>query len=257
MVKAHIANMLGLGDDPEFKLSKLLADQVSDYNLDAATDYAKRVFDDYMKGPFQRLWEEERGISSIFLDKKTDLVVGEDRVPVYIRPDGHTNIGKILDWKINGSTSSYTTSPCQGYKSAISVDHRGRLTDKGPHKKYGQPLEDLKMDWARQLAIYSWGHGSMLPWRDIPVRIEQVVCNSGPKFTFVSIDTYISKNFQRNLWSRLSDAWNRITEGNIALPTPNNHTCNAYGSVCEVHDKCEAYNRWQNPEDDELAGLKS
>ena len=110
----------------------------------------------------------------------------------------------------------------------------------GPHDRCGEYLEFIDEEWATQMAIYTWLDSGMLPFRDIPVGVEQVAIR-GDKFVFARIRTSVSKDFQINLWGRLHRSWKKIQAGEFSDPIPSKATCHAYGEVCVCAPHCTAY----------------
>jgi hypothetical protein len=89
----------------------------------------------------------------------------------------------VLDWKVNGYFSNATKSPNRGWLRLYSRDSTGAWVYKSPHKDVSSclfgatemvkniHLEEIYVDWAIQLTIYSWvlGHDHFLG------RVEQIV----------------------------------------------------------------------------------
>ncbi len=86
-----------------------------------------------------------------------------------------------------------------------------------------------------------------IPFRPLPVAIEQVAVRNG-KYSFASIRTNVSPEFQEKLWEEVKDAWTRSSAGDIKDPLPDKRTCYNYNTRCEVADRCEAFQEWEkNP----------
>lgn len=244
-VKAALAPYIGLGDDPEHQLDHLLANSVSEENRGVCIPMGELIFRDYQRsGMFSRLLDE--GLTAIELTEKRDLSVDGSIVPVLGKPDAALADGTIVDWKVQGAASATGVSPTPGYLYGV----RG-FTSLGRHSRAGEPLEALQKKWAYQLAIYSWLSSGVEPFRDIPVAIENVAVRSG-KYTFTSIRTHVSKEFQQKIWGELVVAWDKAQTGDMDDPMPNERRCYPYRQECDVADKCEAFQKWKNAEGDDV-----
>lgn len=238
-VKADLAKHLGLDGDPKNQLDFLLTQSVEDHNKDIALNMGQVLFKNYRRtGMFDRLIKE--GLTSIEMTQRKDICVEENLVPVLGKPDAALSDGTMVDWKVQGAASASGASPTPGY----CYGRRGFDT-LPPHKRCGEPLEAINDKWASQLAIYSWLYSGILPFRDVPVAIENVTVR-GNKYTFTSIRTHISADFQLNLWERLIFAWNKAITGDMDDAIPTKQRCYAYNSRCEVADRCEAFQKWEN-----------
>jgi PD-(D/E)XK nuclease superfamily len=133
----------------------------------------------------------------------------------------------IVDWKVNGFYSKYNTSPIKGY-----VRMRDAFQSYGQHKECMQQvwkgmrinigcyLDQLKEDWARQLAIYTWLCGENVGTEDCIVGLDQLVCNPDPvrQFPKIRIAEHrlrISKAFQHKVFAIAQDLWHRCTKGHF------------------------------------------
>lgn len=247
-IKCYLAEQLGLGDLPEYNLQALYDESVSKSNTPTAINLAKLIFKKYLStGMAQRLIDE--GLGSLDLNKKTVLRDDEhNEIPVYVKPDAALSDGTIVDWKVQGSVSAHGASPVPGYCYGIRNNRKMKA-----HDRAGEPMENLNKSWANQLAIYAWAYSGVVPWRPVPVAIENITCRKGI-YTFTSIRTVVTVEHQQKLWKKLLVAYHNASQGEIMRPTPSHQVCFAYNTRCEVADRCEYFERWNDPktEDDIL-----
>lgn len=238
-VKHALAEELGLGNDPRFSVDNLINATVDEENRSAAVPMGQLIFKHYQSsGMYQSLLDE--GLGSIELDSRKPIVVGDTEIPFVGKPDAALIDATIVDWKVQGSASKHGASPTPGY----AYGKRG-FNKLGAHKRCGEPLENLNDKWALQLAIYSWLYTGIEPFRDIPVAIENVSVRSG-KYTFTSIRTHITAEYQKQVWERAKAAWHKAQTGEINDPMPNSRKCFPYNTRCPMADNCEAFQTWQS-----------
>lgn len=236
-VKAEIAERLGLQDDPKNQLSNLLKSSVEEQNAHVIP-LGQALFMEYKRTKMlDRLMDE--GLCGIEMSERKVLKVGDTEIPVLGKPDAVLADGTMVDWKVQGSMSKSGASPTPGY----CFGRRG-FDYLGEHKRCGESLDQLKPEWALQLAIYSWLYSGVEPFRDLPVAIENVTVR-GTKYTFTSIRTHITAGFQEQLWHRLNYAWGKAQSGEMTEANPSYNICYAYRSKCPVADRCEAFAAWE------------
>lgn len=241
-VKNCLAECLGYEFNLEEMLSKSV--QLTDENeRETAIGLGEQLFQLYEKWGFvKRLID--KGITFIDFDVTKTLEVGKDSVPVRGLPDAFLSDGTPVDWKVQGATSVSGASPTKGYNYRITEG-----VTKPAHKDCDSlPFEQINESWASQMAIYSWLVTGIDLSEPILARIENVTMRGG-KVTISTIERPISPEFQKSLWERLVYSWQRIQDGRINLPTPSPRICNSYNQLCEVSDKCEAYQRWVSTSD--------
>lgn len=248
-VKCALAREIGhdLGEP-----SKIIEKNVDASLRDRAVEEGSRLFSQYKThGCFKRLLA--RGIMFIELDKTAFI---EDdtgsSVPIRGLPDMFEKDGRPVEVKVSGAGSKSGQSPCQGYMSCY---HNG--VNKGAHSKFGEPLELLNEDWAKQLVTYNWIYAGLLPWRNVDVAIEQVAIR-GTTVAFATIRTFVGIPFQERVYADYKKAWQAVQEGDIQEAQPSPDRCNKWGTLCEVSTMCTKYNELQamSPELRELRGYR-
>lgn len=251
-VKHEIAKHLGLGDDPRFNLQTLLEKAVDVQNRAEAFPIGKQLLDAYISNGCLEVLKGE-GIASVELSDRKDLVLGDDTVPILALPDAALMDGTVIEFKVQGAVSKSGASPNPGYIRSTS-----RGLDKPAHPRHKEPLEMLNHEWADQLIVYSWIQSGILPWRTLPVAVENITVRNGI-VTCSSIRTHISIEYQQKLWERYVAAWQAITSGDIGSAAPHPSRCFDYNTCCEVSHHCTAFSDWQKRKEsgDPLSILKS
>lgn len=249
MVKAELATILGLGDDPKFNILNLLKDTVEPHN-EVHIPFANRLFETYKtSGRFDSLVRD--GIRSIDLDKKGVLTDDEGHsVPYYVRPDLLDAQYRVCELKVRGALSNSGASPTPGFRNGWRST--GKLDY--PHERYKDNFDLLHPEWAGQLLLYTWSSQGLILDRPIAIRVEECSVR-GNTITFTTIESQISVDFAKQFWKDYYTAWDDICNGRIRPAAPCEMTCMAYNQLCEAASHCEAHHKLeQNPD---LKFLKS
>lgn len=234
-VKAYLRYVL-FGDDQDSVFTEYFESSVEEQNRDFALVAGKKVFENYKvsgaladlaldlskakEGPKFEFYVDN-GISSDSNSKGVRFLGKPDLW--YINSFGsHV----ILDWKVNGYCSQ--ASPTKGYvmirdgirpvtggssrgankphKDVILMSYQGVLVD-GYYK-----MEDKNIDWARQLAIYSWLCGEEVGFEVVGC-IDQIVSNSDGLMRVAEHRNLISREFQLELYSQAEKIWEDCSSG--------------------------------------------
>lgn len=233
-----------LGTEEMVNFDETVKKSVEPHNLEQAKEYAEKLFHIYIDlGCLDRLWED--GISSVHPDvmKEIEDDVG-NTITILGKPDATRMDGGVQEFKVNGAFSS-PKSPNPGYDRCYYSD--GNM--KTFHPRCQDFLEEIDTRWATQLAVYTWLDSGLLPFRTVPVHIEQVAIR-GDKIAVASFNLKISKEFQFDLWNKMVNAWNNINKGNIPIPNANPALCEKYNKLCPVADKCDYYQAIENMDED-------
>lgn len=222
--------------DEGYTCEELLEAQVDAEIMPAATEAGKYVYERYVAcGAYAELldWICRSGEAPKFEFTLTGEVGG---VPVRGKPDCwfmQNGAHVVLDWKVNGFTSSSATSPKKLYAYCrdtwdTSVVKPTRGGD-GAHKSYAPMdfcgmqigshfLDDVDASWADQLCIYSWMLGIPVGSESVVTCIDQIACKPGDPMPLLRVAQHrcrISSFWQHSLLSRLQDCWRTIQSGHI------------------------------------------
>lgn len=243
-VKSYLHEKL-VGKDPKYAYDALFEAQVEAHNRDWAQKAGLVVFHWY---------KEHGGLSNLLLE--LEGCIGNPRfemdlmgtiegsresvegtvqdVPLLGKPDvffiNKEGAYIILDWKVNGYCSPRNTSPMQGYLRCLPGYNQHNncvpLKYKGIWINQNHFLEDLNVDWARQLTIYAWLCG--VPFGEPFVcGIDQLACNPtaltycipagiyGPAIRVAQHRLFVRQKFQQELIRKIHDLWHRITSGHF------------------------------------------
>lgn len=249
--KGHYARKIGFEGDPRFDIETMLANDIEDDSIRPhAIEVGRRLFAAYIKSPAPRFIQAEGGVVSIELDNTVELQHDGVCIPVRGKPDVILGNGMVLELKVQGAGSTSGASPTQGYLRGW----RDGQTLK-PHKRAGEPLEQINRGWARQLVFYDWLFKGVSPMRKIYAAVDNVTIRQ-TKITVTQIRTHISQEFVEETWNDLVQSWEEINSGSVRRASPAPVVCHAYGSLCEVAERCEEYQKWQarSEEDKDLYG---
>ena len=231
----------------QFEFETIFEAQVEPHNRDEVLKRSRDLWKQYQEsGAYASLLADI--LSSPFAPEMEFTATGEiEGVPLLGKPDlryiTRDHVHVIADWKVNGSMSKTGASPVQGYK--IAYDNYGSNTHKKAFKarrtKADPPdkvyldytpftvkdveinqhyLEQYSVDWADQLAIYSWLLGEPVGSEDYVIRMEQVACRPVkhldlPRAKFATHMSRISKDYQQSVLARVKMCWETITSGHI------------------------------------------
>jgi hypothetical protein len=218
--KAYLYKELKCGDDPQYELRTIFEAQVEEHLRDNAWKIGAHLFDCYRNsGALADLLIELGGSMTtprfeFSISGKVGNEVG--MVPLSGKPDifyvNKEGAHVLHDWKVNGYMSK--ASPAPGYircrpgmnthKLCMPVRRAGIMINGSMR------LEQVKEDWARQLAIYGWLLGEEVGFEFIS-SIDQFACNSqkGPivDVRVAAHRNVIGSEFQKKLLSDLQTAW--------------------------------------------------
>lgn len=126
----------------------------------------------------------------------------------------------ILDWKVNGYCAKSNTSPLPGYVRCyelgepVKVHKEAIIGNVGGIKvNSALYLEDIKGDWARQIAIYAWLLGTPVGGRIIAA-IDQIV-GQPHNLRVANHRLLIRPETQCKYYVQAADIWNRVTTGHF------------------------------------------
>lgn len=238
-VKSWIHEALfGKGNDPRFDLVTLFEAQVEKHHREWAWDNGRFAFDAYKQsGALADLMLElEQAIGTPRFEIEVRGIVNGHREGVTRSMSGVTFLGKpdvsfnnkggnniTLDFKVNGYCSKHAISPMPGYlrirgaeysgphKNCIPVMHNGMWINRDDR------LENLKEDWATQLAIYGWLCGNEIG-SDFITAIDQLVCKPSGRYPSIRIAEHrlrISADYQWEIFVLAQQIWDIIQSGHI------------------------------------------
>ena len=147
-------------------------------------------------------------------------------------PDAAINSIVPADWKVSGYQSKYHKSPTKGYCRLIHNRY-----NRGRHRDYDLPLEEIDRRWATQLVFYNWIFGVETKMKGA---IEQIIINKD-KLYFASYRNRISQLFADRIKNKLVDMWSRFKEGKIIQPTPSISLCEPYDRPRMCTTVCHLY----------------
>jgi hypothetical protein len=160
-------------------------------------------------------------------------------VPVLGKPDvffvNAEGARVILDWKVNGYCSNSPTSPKAGYVKCrdgwLPGERKATRGSGMPHASCIPTsylgininkqilMEQVDIDWANQLSIYSWLLGEEIGSQDLIIGIDQICGQPGetgiPWLRFASHRCRIGGEYQFALHQHVQDIWARIESGHI------------------------------------------
>jgi hypothetical protein len=236
-IKAYLHSRLFGPGDPKFEFATIFESQVEPQNRDWAKIHGAHVFSEYRaSGALANLMLELADADGppkfeFRIEGRVAHSACVEGIPLLGIPDisfynKHGNFFEY-DWKVNGYCSPKTTSPKKGYVRLFADGG-----NKGPHKdahllevngvliNIAHPLEDVDLDWANQLCIYSWISGAEIGSRFI-VGIDQIVAKgSGTDYPVLRIACHrnrISAEYQESLHNQIAEIWTRIQRGAEAI----------------------------------------
>lgn len=231
-------SLFGKGNDPRFDLRTLFEAQVEKHHWDWAFENGRHAFDCYKhSGALADLMMElEQSVGTPRFEIEVRGVVNGQKEGVTRSMSGVTFLGKpdvsfnhksginiTLDFKVNGYCSKTGISPMPGYtrirgaeftgphKNCFLAPHHGMLINRD------QRLEDLKEDWAVQLAIYGWLCGNEVG-SDFITAIDQLVCKPGtikPSIRVAEHRLRISEEFQWATFTLAQQIWDIVQSDHI------------------------------------------
>lgn len=234
-IKSYLHEKL-IGKDPKYEKETLFNMQVEPQNRDIAWKDAQIIFDKYLHEGCvaDLLIDLNRCIGQPKFESEIRGKVQKDihNVTFLGRPDiyflSHEACRVIFDWKVNGHYTRNPHSPMKGYTKlydngqvkthpdAFILKHKG-ININVTHK-----LEDLKVDWADQFAIYAWLCGEPVG-ADFIVAVDQIVCDNTKtprKIRFAAHRMLVSAEYQHKLYDKAAKMWKAITTGHIFFELP-------------------------------------
>ena len=207
-----------------------LATNLSQITLPDVIDEAREIAKLYIKG----------GCLDIFLNANEVWLETErskrldNGVPILGILDGLID-GVPFDWKLRGFASTKKPSPTPGYRSNVKVTE-DRTELNGPHKDQLKGLELTNVAWAVQMLFYNW----------LTASEEYIIHEVIPRDQGIQVSTLqggFTPGFKKLTHEQLTDLWVNIRELTCDIPEPSISTfiCEAYGTICEVADKCPPY----------------
>ena len=212
--------LFGVGADPRYDKKALFEEQVSSHNRDWAWENGEYVFEEYKKAGCLADMLVEMGTA--IGTPRFEFTINDDisGVPLLGKPDiffiNAEGARVVYDWKVNGYCAKRNTSPAKGYVKLRPGDKMHRdcilLKKLGVYINVGLYLEDVKDDWARQLAIYSWLLGEGIGSESVIFGIDQIV---GPatKLRFATHRLRIRPDYQFELIALIQQIWETIESG--------------------------------------------
>lgn len=241
LVKANLAKDLGwYNSNKDLSLPELLKNVNKD--MLHLLPEAEKIFIFYKEcGAYQDLIKEniEALETSEFVTiKKNQFNSG---FPIFGKPDCKIKSG-ILDWKVNGFGSKSGQSPKQGYIRAYSKGSGYKFHI--AHDKYPMPMDEVDLDWATQLTVYSWMYQKTecLEFKEITGAIEQIAIR-GDTIKIASFRAKIGVNFQMKLYEDMNSMWQSILNGEIIDPVATKDKCFQFNKKCDFADQCNAFQK--------------
>ena len=214
-VKASLQDrLLGVKDT----FTTLFEKQVEPHNRDWARIHGKKCYDFYIEcGAFADL--------ALILAKSDTTPKFEFEVEGLVsteiggakllgRPDCHFTLQGmevILDWKINGYEATRTRSPMPGYTRIRPSGkmHKDCIVQKinGIDINIAAKLEDLDVDWATQIAVYSWLCAGKVGERCVAA-IHQF---TGPELRVAEHSCFVGAEFQQSIFKHMVSVWEIVT----------------------------------------------
>lgn len=229
-VKSYLHDRL-IGDkNPKFQFETIFEQQVEVQNRDEARRAGTTVFNAYEKhGALADILIDLEGCIGkpqfeTAIEGYVDAVsVQVGAIPFLGKPDIFfiTQLAArvIFDWKVNGFYSASGASPKPGYirclpgrdphKDAYIQKHKGLKVNTNRF----QSMDRIESDWADQTSIYSWLLGEPVG-SDFVVAIDQICCNRGT-FRIAQHRTFVSVDYQKELFARAHKAWYNIQKQHI------------------------------------------
>lgn len=181
-------------------LETMLANVVTE--RERALETARQLLTDYAACGALGLFLEE---GPSFLDRDFMGTIPDPVDPIPLRGILDAGVpGGAHDWKTKSANRPGEESPSPGYEIFIGFDG----SRKGPHKRHGEPFEDVSPAWAAQIVTYSWLLGVNGP---IKASIDEVIVGKGvARFRGI-----VSVEFQQRLKDRYRAAWSAIQEERV------------------------------------------
>ena len=234
-IKSYLHQRLFGQGDPKFEFTTLFENQVEPQNRDWAKVHGGYVFAIYKKsGALANLMLELADADGpprfeFRIEGKIAHSACVDGIPLLGIPDiSFYNKQQTFfeyDWKVNGYCSEKTTSPKKGYVRLFEADGKNKGAHKDTHLmevdgiliNIAHTLEQVDIDWANQLCIYSWIAGAKVGSK-FTIGIDQIVAkgNPGSDFPILRIACHrnrISADYQSLLHDEIADIWTRIQGG--------------------------------------------
>ena len=198
-------------------LDEIMQAQVEPQHLPQAYAWGEYLLGEYKRS---RAFDDLKIELSTFgkFSLVSDITTEVNGVPLRGKPDlicDHF----VLDWKVNGFHSRYSKSPEKGFvrirggkhggeshKMVVPILHQGVLIS-------NYNLEDVHVDWARQMAIYGWLAGFEIG-DDFIVGIDQLVCKPRtgdfPHVRVAEHRALLGSEYQKRLFDRVQEIWEII-----------------------------------------------
>lgn len=238
-VKAAINHRLyGRAISPAFEFPAIFESQVEPHLRDFALVAGKHVFKAYhASGAFgdlmKLLWQS---VEPPRFEFKVDAKIAG--APFTGKPDCRfvLNFGKglihcILDWKVRGYCSKYSTSPSKGYmlcrdgykaekqsqshlkehNAYLAYNHRGLTINAGY-------MEFCNNEYADQLCIYGWLLGEKPGDENVVGMIEEIAAKPAEPRPLLRVANHrarIKADHQQKLQDRIACCWTAVSTGNL------------------------------------------
>jgi hypothetical protein len=223
-IKSCLYSTLIKGQDQRFELKTLFEAQVEKHNRDFAWKAGKELFELYTKtGSLADIVLE---LSDSVIEPRFELDVkgtisrtSEDNIPILGKPDifwiSSEGAHGLYDWKCNGFCAKTKISPIKGYVKMRDLSgHNTSHKDCRPIKYKGVlinsalTLDNVKEEWAMQLATYGWLCGEEIGSPFIG-GIEQLLNND----RVASHRAMIPREYQETIYLQYKVAWKTIESG--------------------------------------------
>jgi hypothetical protein len=242
-VKSYLHEKL-IGSDPRYTRDALFEKQVEPHNRDWALVAGQHVFEKYCEsGALVDLMAElQRGVGEPRFEFEINGFVqaklGGSEVPMTGRPDiffiNELGARVIYDWKVNGYCSNSPVSPKAGYVKCRDgwrgSEKKASRLNMAPHPDcYPQEykglkinafkkMQEIEVDWANQLHVYSWLLGEQIGSDDLILGIDQICGQPGETRPWLRVASHRVKadaEYQFMLVALIESIWDTIQGGHI------------------------------------------
>ena len=281
-VKNYLVKSLTGTCTPEFEIDTIFEAQVEPHNRDWARLHGYWVFKCYKEsGALARLMTElELADSTPKFELTVEARVAHKScvagVPLLGKPDVFFHVDGvpvIVDWKVNGYCGKSKTSPRKGYIHYIDgwKDGQHSRNHLQPHRdamvvmkdglllNMAVTLDEVNVDWAHQLAIYSWVLGEAVG-APITVGIDQICGQEAPLNIASSTDVInrvgfaqhrckIDEKWQEWWFNQIAGCWQIIQSGHIFSNLPRAESdvrCKQLDGVYKAFEVKDDKDKWYN-----------
>jgi len=238
--------LFGKGKDPKYAFDAIFEAQVQPQWRDWANLHGMYVFEQYRKSGAlaDLLLSLQQAANEPRFEIDIMGVINNQREPMSRQKGGVTFLGKpdvfyinsqgahvIIDWKVNGYVSANRVSPFPGY---VKIRGAGRREGEchpdcqlknhfGVMINAAIYLNQLNVDWATQLSIYSWLAGTEVG-DDFIAGIDQVCCaptsTEFPELRFAEHRTRVERSFQYDVFNLAQEIWTRVHSDHFFADMP-------------------------------------